>query len=762
MDIKHLAALGKVMDPAGGDRAGGLHALKNLAALLLYSGAAWAILGRTLLSRGFSWRLGQCAPCDPDVYLWALAWFPHALRHTLDPIFTRAVYAPGGYNLSWSTDIPGAALLMAPVTAALGPLFSYNLLTLAAPVAGAFATFVLCRLATGTFWPSLAAGWLFGFSPFEQIQLPNHLHLALDFLPPLLIYLALKWWMDQIQDWKLTGGAALLLVLQFSFSPEIFTDTILFAAIALALAYPMVEPKWRVARLARISILALALATFALSPLLAATLAAGFSPLPVFNPAHCSVDLSNFFLPGVGWLSQRPALAHALEGLGCEPAGFMGLLPLIALLFLWEARAHRPSRLAVAMLAVVLAAALGPVVHFQGQAWFPWVGLLWLPLPLINNALPARFMLFAYLLMALILARWLAEGPWRPLRWLAATLALAALIPGSGFSAIVKPYVPGFIANRDYRRLLQPDDTVLVLPWGESGQGTLWQATSGFYFRLAGGYLGAVTPAEYRRWPIVRALDRDGPYILDYGVQLRAFLDAHQVRAVVVSQPDYPQFARLCATLGIAGHSLDGVVFFDLRDRSLPAEPADSASMDLRYNAARLAGLLDAAGGYLRAGRPLDALSARVAIKAGLLSYDDVGDPAARQIPDLRLARTILGWRPLRHLTDALARRGLLRSRLAAESRPDLASALTTAGVWLGPWPGGRIAVGVICDPATAHALADRYARSADKIFYPYPAVYRDSGRTDQPRLLLMTFTTKAVSALTGGVQRLSGELPNS
>jgi len=751
MNKKLSAALDKATNQAGGERARAQRQpwLQNLLALLLYATATWAIVGRALLSRGFSWRLGECAPCDPDVYLWALAWFPHALRHALDPLFTRAVYAPGGYNLAWSTCIPGAALLMAPVTAVLGPLFSYNILTLAAPMAGAFATFVLCRLVTDTFWPSVAAGWLFGFSPFEQVQLPNHLHLALDFLPPLLLYLALKYWMERLPAFKFIAWTAILLVVQFSLSPEIFADTIVFSAIAFTVAYRMVEPRARVARLIRMSILALTLATLTLIPALAATASSGIGLLPVFNPAHCSVDLSNFFLPGVGWLSKWPALARPTQRLGCEPAGFMGLLPLIALLFLVGTGAHGPARLLVTMLAIVLAAALGPVVRFQGRAWLPGVGLLWLPFPLINNALPARFMLFSFLLLALILARWLAERRWELARWTIAAVALAMLLPGPQFSAVIKPYIPGFIANGDYRRLLAPGDTVLILPWGEDGQGTLWQATSAFYFRLAGGYLGAVTPAEYQRWPIVRALDRDGPYILDDGAQLRAFLSAHRVRAVVVSQPDYPPLAKLCAALGVAGRRLDGVLFFDLRnDQGSPAKPADAAAMDLRYNGARLAALLGAANRYLRSGRPLETLSASAATEAGLLSYDDVGDPAARQIPDLPLVGRILGWPAISRLTYALAGHGWLRSRLAAELRPGVTMALTTAGVWLGPWPGGRIAAGVICDPATARVLAGRYAHSAKSIFYPYPATYRDLGEAGRPHLLLLTFTPETVGAL--------------
>ena len=46
-----------------------------------------------------------------------------------------------------------------------------------------------------------------------------------------------------------------------------------------------------------------------------------------------------------------------------------------------------------------------------------------------------------------------------------------------------------FFADGLYRSCLGPDENVAVFPYGHAGDSMLWQAESGFGFRLAGGYL---------------------------------------------------------------------------------------------------------------------------------------------------------------------------------------------------------------------------------------------------------------------------------
>lgn len=48
---------------------------------------------------------------DPDAHIWFLAWLPHALARGRNPVFTDAIWAPAGMNLSWTTWVPLEALI---------------------------------------------------------------------------------------------------------------------------------------------------------------------------------------------------------------------------------------------------------------------------------------------------------------------------------------------------------------------------------------------------------------------------------------------------------------------------------------------------------------------------------------------------------------------------------------------------------------------------------------------------------------------------
>ena len=56
---------------------------------------------------------------DSSLFLWFFAWWPHALLHGINPFVTHAMFAPEGFNLQWTTPMPGPSVLLAPVTLAL-------------------------------------------------------------------------------------------------------------------------------------------------------------------------------------------------------------------------------------------------------------------------------------------------------------------------------------------------------------------------------------------------------------------------------------------------------------------------------------------------------------------------------------------------------------------------------------------------------------------------------------------------------------------
>src|SRR5581483_4366780 len=121
---------------------------------------------------------------DPEIFVWSLAWWPHAILHGENPFVTHAIWATPGVNLAWTTSIPGLAVLAAPLTIVAGPMLAYNVLAIAMPALAAWTAFLLCRRLTGSLWASLAGGYLFGFSPYIFGQTEGHMHESSVFLVP--------------------------------------------------------------------------------------------------------------------------------------------------------------------------------------------------------------------------------------------------------------------------------------------------------------------------------------------------------------------------------------------------------------------------------------------------------------------------------------------------------------------------------------------------------------------------------------------------
>ena len=83
------------------------------AAVVIYLGLSTLFFGRAL--GGLSSFYVGAGP-DPPQSIWFLAWWTHALANRVNPLFTHALWAPGGFNLAWTTNIPLAASLMLPGT----------------------------------------------------------------------------------------------------------------------------------------------------------------------------------------------------------------------------------------------------------------------------------------------------------------------------------------------------------------------------------------------------------------------------------------------------------------------------------------------------------------------------------------------------------------------------------------------------------------------------------------------------------------------
>ena len=264
---------------------------------------------------------------DPQVFVWAFAWFPHSILHGENPFVTHAVWAPSGVNLTWATMMPGLALLFSPLTLAAGAATSYNVAAVVMPALAAWTAFLLCRYLTRQLWPSLVGGYLFGFSSYMLGQELGHLQVSSVFLIPLVALVVLRYVREELDERRLIVRLGPLLALQLLFATEIaFTVTLALAcSIALGL---VVAPGLR-RRLARL------LAPLAASYLLAAILTApflyyllaGFQKQGVHPQQLYVTDLVNFVVPtrlslaGLGWPTRSPTTSRVTTPKGAHISG---------------------------------------------------------------------------------------------------------------------------------------------------------------------------------------------------------------------------------------------------------------------------------------------------------------------------------------------------------------------------------------------------------------------------------------------------------
>jgi hypothetical protein len=538
--------------------------IQAFAALCAYGAASFLILGLAVARARGSWVVGVGG--DSEIFVWSLAWWPHAISTGIDPLVTHAIWAPLGVNLAWVTSVPGAALLLWPLTASYGPVAAYDVAIVCCPALAAFGAYLLARELCGRFWPSLAGGWVFGFSSYLLGQSLGHLHVALVFPIPLLALQILRHLRGEIGDRRLVVTCGLLGALLISFSTELMLTTVVAGLLALALARVCLGAPFAPAlrRLARPLAYTGGLAALLVSPLLIAALA-GFETGRINSPFVFSADLANLVIPTkltlVGGDLLHP-ISDRFRGNLAEDGSYLGL-PLLVLCVL-EARetwSRRASRIAPLCVAVALVCALGPVLRIAGVAVAP---LPWLPLaylPPFENILPVRLVAYAALAAGLCVASYLARRA-TPARIALVLLALAAPFPAlaAGIWRAPAP-IPDAVRGAAVSHILSPGEVVLALPFGGLGYGMLWQAEAGFRFRQAGGYLRPDPPGSYAHDPAVAAL-RAGqtPAPADF----RAFLQRSGTRAILLDPAYLPVYAGTLDPLGITPERVGGLLVYRL------------------------------------------------------------------------------------------------------------------------------------------------------------------------------------------------------
>ena len=453
--------------------------------------------------------VGTC--CDTEQTIWFIRWIPYAIQHLVNPLITDQLNAPTGVNLMWNTSVPFISLAMTPVTLVLGPIFAYNVAMVGSIALSAWGAFLVIRRYAASLSAALVGGAIYGFSPYVISHAALHLNLASVWAPPLFLLL-----LDEIyvrarrSPWPLGVALGILAVAQLLTSEEVLaTSAIAGGLVVVLLAWSLRRHRARLAaanrRLGR-AVLAAAgtFLLFAGWPLYVQFLGPLRITARVGDNTTFSTDLLNLVLPTKYQFFAPEAatkISDHFTGLFHEADAYVGL-PLLLLLTAVVARRWEDARIRIASLvaAVMFVLSLGPQLHIGAVS--TGIPMPWLPishLPLLENVLPARLVVFMWLAVAVVVAVEMDRILRRKVQFASlrlAVLGLAVLLcaPAPLLSATAE--IPPFFYHWQDQRIAA-DDIVLFAPFFRDGAGAdpmIWAAASGNEVRMAEAYAKIALP----------------------------------------------------------------------------------------------------------------------------------------------------------------------------------------------------------------------------------------------------------------------------
>jgi len=450
---------------------------------------------------------------DQYNFAWALEWVPWALTHGHDPFFSAYLNYPFGVNLLTNAGVTGLGLLFAPVTLLFGPIASFNVAETLGIALGATSGYFFALRFSPWRPAAFCAGLLYGFSPYELAQSAGHLNLSFIAVPPLILLAIHDVTIRQKGSPRRAGVVlAVVIIAQFFISTELLADTILVGAIALTtgvvFGYRSLRPKLHYALRSFTWTIGVAGAVLAYPLWFALDGPAHISGAIQLVPQAYRADLMGLIVPDSRQLITTPHVAHianAFANSTTENGSYLGIPLFFVLLgsslILWRINIVKVAAVTL-LAAIVLSFGNGLVVYTEPSASFdgiPLPGRLLAELPLLRNAIPARFALFVSLFAALILAvtlqrlhSWLRQRPPQPhwlVSWAPALLVSVCFVPliPAPFIGIGPMTIPQFFTSTSLRQI-PANSTVVVDPFPSdiAPDGALWQAVSSMRFQQPG------------------------------------------------------------------------------------------------------------------------------------------------------------------------------------------------------------------------------------------------------------------------------------
>ena len=500
-----------------------------LVCIALYTGLAIVEFGFTGI--GSSHMAGP-GSADQISQIWWISWAQFALAHGHNPFFTNWQNVPVGVNVLVNTSMLGLGVVISPITSAFGPIVAWNVLERAALVVSATSMCLVMRRWTN-WWPAaFVAGLLYGFSAYETISVP-HLFLAFVPLPPLFFLL-----LHEIlvrQRWSANRAGVLLGVIcavQYLISSEILTSMVLLGAVAIV--FFAIANRRRLTAMRDYAIHAALVALIVggallAGPVLYTLLGPGHLHGVPNSPAALARlhgDLLTTFVPGYFQRFSIHSLTAAYQLNGSSV--YLGLPFMLAIILVTVLLRRRGIvRMAGALAAVSFLLSLGSSLYIAGHDTH--VPLPFLPLahiPLVQGLLSTRFALYTAMFGSALMAigidalrlRVAEIRVWRALSSRKRS-AIAVMVSSAVVVAVTLPLlplqaqtsspseVPAFFGSALAKHEIPAGSTVLTYPYSDNpvfpgtaldfsyspryqavNDALLYQAGSGFGFKLIGGY----------------------------------------------------------------------------------------------------------------------------------------------------------------------------------------------------------------------------------------------------------------------------------
>lgn len=493
-----------------------------------------------------TYKIGNSYPYmgDPLAFIWFLNWWPFAIAHHLNPLISTYVWYPKGFNFTWATTVPSAALLGAPLTLFSGPVLTYNFWSVMAPALSAWTAFFLAWYLTRDWAAALVGGYLFGFSSYELGQLLAHPVINLVFLVPIAVLLCVRRTRGEIGRWKFIGALTVVLLVEFGLSTEIVATLCVLGAITWGIFLLFGPPSDRSAlwQLAVDITLAAGITIVLASPFLFYVIRGLPDVPPVINPPMLySADAINYIVPTRVTRFGRTIFASVADhftGNITEQGAYLGLPLILLLVFYFRGQiANRNTRALLLTICMLALLSLGPWLHIGGTKTpvpLPW--LLTERLPLLRLALPTRFTMYVALAASVAAALYLASGTGRRrlLRFALAGLACLSLLPNVSVFAWKRWPVQPFFTPQNVEQKLGKLPNVLVLPTAGIPLSLAWQLNAGMRYTQSGGYVGWV---PYREWNSIGLLYSElrtgaGRWFAN---DLTAFCATHHVNYIIMA-----------------------------------------------------------------------------------------------------------------------------------------------------------------------------------------------------------------------------------